>query len=132
MCCTALEIPEFNKPAGPACENCIASGGCKIYTTRPQLCRDFECEWLTERTLPTTLRPDRVGTILMEADDTDEYRAVCSPKPPQRLAPSAGLRPSGAHRQDRSHRGGQSRPQLVADFRLRRMGADHLSKAPIL
>ena len=82
MCCTALEIPEFNKPAGPPCEHCIASGGCKIYTSRPQLCRDFECEWLTERTLPTTLRPDRVGTILMEADDTDEYRAVCSPNRP--------------------------------------------------
>lgn len=82
MCCTALEIPEFNKDAGPPCEHCIATGGCKIYTTRPQLCRDFECEWLTERTLPATLRPDRVGTILMEADDTDEYRAVCSPSRP--------------------------------------------------
>ena len=82
MCCSALDIPEFNKPPGPACEHCIASGGCKIYDTRPQLCRDFECEWLTERTLPQTLRPDKVGTILMEADDTDEYRAVCSPSRP--------------------------------------------------
>jgi hypothetical protein len=82
MCCAALEIPEFNKPAGPPCEHCLASGGCKIYATRPQLCRDFECEWLTDRALPTTMRPDRVGTILMEADDTDEYRAVCAPSRP--------------------------------------------------
>jgi hypothetical protein len=82
MCCTALEIPEFNKPAGPPCEHCIASGGCKIYASRPQLCRDFECEWLTDRKLPPNLRPDRIGTILMEADDTDEYRAVSSPDRP--------------------------------------------------
>jgi hypothetical protein len=34
MCCTALEIPEFKKPAGPPCEHCIASGGCKIYASR--------------------------------------------------------------------------------------------------
>ena len=81
MCCSALEIPELKKPAGPACEHC-ASGGCAIYASRPQVCRDFECDWLTDRTLPSTLRPDRVGTILMEADDGDEYRAVCAPKSP--------------------------------------------------
>jgi hypothetical protein len=60
----------------------MASGGCAIYAARPQVCRDFECEWLTDRTLQPQLRPDRVGTILMEADDCDEYRAVCSPSRP--------------------------------------------------
>ena len=82
MCCTALEIPELNKAAGPACPNCLATGGCAIYASRPQVCRDFECEWLTDRTLSPQLRPDRVGTILMEADDTDEYRAVSAPGRP--------------------------------------------------
>jgi len=75
-----LEISELKKPAGPACEHC--SGGCAIYAGRPQVCRDFECDWLTDRALPLTLRPDRVGTILMEADEGDEYRAVCSPQKP--------------------------------------------------
>lgn len=82
MCCTALEIAELKKPAGPACPNCILTGGCKIYASRPQVCRDFECEWLTQRDLPSTMRPDRVGTILMEDDDTGEYRAVCAPAKP--------------------------------------------------
>jgi hypothetical protein len=82
MCCSALEIPELSKAAGPACVNCIATGGCAIYASRPQVCRDFECEWLTDRTLQPQLRPDRVGTILMEADDSDEYRAVSSPSRP--------------------------------------------------
>ena len=47
MCCSALEIAHFNKPAGPLCVNCRVGGGCAIYAERPQVCRDFECEWLT-------------------------------------------------------------------------------------
>ncbi len=82
MCCTALEIEELNKDAGPACVNCVAGGGCASYASRPNVCREFECEWLRERALPSTLRPDRIGTIFMEAHDADEYRAVCGPERP--------------------------------------------------
>jgi uncharacterized protein len=80
MCCSALEISELKKPAGPACAHC--SVGCAIYASRPEVCREFECDWLTDRALAVTLRPDRVGTILMEADEGDEYRAVCAPQKP--------------------------------------------------
>jgi len=79
MCCSALEIDELKKAAGPLCANCVSGGGCSIYANRPQVCRDFECEWLTSRDLPRHFRPDRIGVILMEAHDTDEYRAVCAP-----------------------------------------------------
>ena len=82
MCCTALEIAELKKPAGPACPNCILSGGCKIYSDRPGVCRDFECLWLVERALPANMRPDRIGTLFMEDDETEEYRAVCAPERP--------------------------------------------------
>jgi len=82
MCCSALEIAELKKPAGPLCGNCRAGGGCTIYSDRPQVCRDFECEWLTRRDLPRQLRPDLVGTILMEDADSAEYRAVCAPEKP--------------------------------------------------
>jgi hypothetical protein len=82
MCCSALEIVEFNKPPGFACVNCVASGGCAIYASRPAVCQDFECLWLTERSLPPHMRPDRIGTILMEDDDSGEYRAVCEPGRP--------------------------------------------------
>ena len=57
-------------------------GGCGIYAERPEVCRDFECEWLTRRDLSRQLRPDLVGTILMEDPDSEEYRAVCAPKKP--------------------------------------------------
>ena len=82
MCCSALEIPELGKPAGPLCGNCRHAAGCAIYAARPQVCRDFECEWLTRRDLSRALRPDLVGTILMEDADSDEYRAVCAPGKP--------------------------------------------------
>ncbi|MGA8447533.1 MAG: hypothetical protein WB766_20460 [Roseiarcus sp.] len=82
MCCSALEIAHFKKPAGPLCANCRLGGGCTIYAERPAVCRDFECEWLTSRELPRQLRPDLVGTILMEDGDSDEYRAVCAPERP--------------------------------------------------
>lgn len=82
LCCVALEIEELNKPAGPPCPNCRLDGGCAIYASRPKVCREFECEWLTDRNLARQLRPDKIGTLFMEAHDADEYRAVCAPERP--------------------------------------------------
>ncbi|VFU07214.1 conserved protein of unknown function [Methylocella tundrae] len=82
FCCKVLEIVEFEKPAGVLCENCLKSGGCGIYESRPDVCRDYECLWKGDRGLGAPLRPDRVGVILMEDPDSDEYRAVCDPAKP--------------------------------------------------
>lgn len=82
LCCKVLEITEFAKPPGKLCEHCHASGGCGVYATRPKVCRDYECLWKGDRSLSSRLRPDRVGTILMEDPDSDEYRAVCDPEDP--------------------------------------------------
>jgi len=82
MCCKVLDIEEFKKPAGAWCSNCVRTGGCAIYQDRPAVCRDFECQWIIDRQLPATMRPDRIGTILMEDPDSDEYRAVCDPQTP--------------------------------------------------
>lgn len=82
MCCQALDIDELKKPAGPLCGK-WCGGGCSIYLDRPQVCRDFECEYLTERDVPAALRPNRVGTILLVNPENDEYQAVCDTKKPQ-------------------------------------------------
>ena len=37
----AAIIEELNKDAGPLCSNCTLNAGCKIYETRPQVCRDL-------------------------------------------------------------------------------------------
>jgi hypothetical protein len=78
MCCSALEIAELKKPAGPRCNHC-AEAGCRIYPGRPQVCRDYECQWLTDRRLPPHFRPDRIGVLFMEDYELGEYRAVCAP-----------------------------------------------------
>jgi len=78
MCCSALEIGELKKPAGPLCVN-NSNCRCVIYPERPQVCRDFECEWLQSRKLPAHFRPDRIGVLFMEDYDYDQYRAVCPP-----------------------------------------------------
>jgi hypothetical protein len=82
MCCSALEIAELKKPAGKRCADCTLGLGCAIYADRPQVCRDYECDWLTSRDLARWLRPDLVGAILMEDADSDEYWAVCLPEKP--------------------------------------------------
>ena len=82
FCCKVLEIVEFKKPAGVLCANCLKSGGCGVYQSRPGVCRDYECLWKGDRGLGSKLRPDRVGVILMEDPDSDEYRAVCDPARP--------------------------------------------------
>ena len=81
MCCSALEIVELKKPAGLLCAQ-GGAGGCRIYATRPGVCREFECEWLTSRKLAAHMRPDRTGVLLMEDGEADEYRAVCAPSRP--------------------------------------------------
>ena len=82
LCCKILEIEDFKKPAGPWCSFCDPGGGCRAYATRPGTCRDFECLWKGDRGLTHRLRPDRVGTILMEDADSQDYLAVCDPDKP--------------------------------------------------
>jgi uncharacterized protein len=82
MCCQILEIEELKKPAGLLCKDCDLGSGCRIYDLRPQVCRDFVCLWKGDRNLSAQMRPDRIGTILMEDPDSDEYRAVCDPLKP--------------------------------------------------
>lgn len=84
LCCKVLEIAELDKPAGPWCAHCREPepGGCGIYMTRPEICRSYVCLWKSDRGMSPRLRPDRVGTVLMEDADTRQYRAVCDPAKP--------------------------------------------------
>jgi len=82
FCCKVLEIVELKKAAGPWCPHCHQTAGCAVYATRPEVCRAYDCLWKSDRGLGARLRPDRVGAILMEDPDSDEYRAVCDPERP--------------------------------------------------
>jgi len=63
-CCIHLLInsKEFVKLPGVVCPNC--EKGCRIYETRPSLCRDYYCGWRTMPELPDSWRPDKIGVIV--------------------------------------------------------------------
>lgn len=65
-CCTHLAIhrtERFSKPAGEPCPHELTTKGCSIYPYRPDVCRDFMCEWKT-RYLDEALRPDKSGFMV--------------------------------------------------------------------
>jgi uncharacterized protein len=74
-CCSLLEItaaraPEVgDKPAGQICRHCAAPG-CSIYGSRPQLCADFKCVWLSDERLGPEWYPPVSGMILTVVDST--------------------------------------------------------------
>jgi len=64
MCCKVFEIKEFNKLAGTWCHNFVAGKGCNVYVDRPQLCKDFVCQWLIDNTLGPEWKPDTAKFVL--------------------------------------------------------------------
>lgn len=83
LCCRLPEIEEFDKPANAWCENCVEGQGCAIYDERPQLCRDFLCQWITNDTLGPEWEPSisnmmvyRQGqqiTVLVDPDNSPKW-----------------------------------------------------------
>lgn len=63
MCCTAMSVPELDKPNGVRCDHLTRDGRCGIYEDRPESCRIFRCTWL--RGLgPYDTRPNNTGAVL--------------------------------------------------------------------
>ncbi len=61
-CCTVLDIPVLDKPAGVTCKHVAECGGCSIYGARPTPCKEYQCGWrLGVGSLEQ--RPDRVGVV---------------------------------------------------------------------
>lgn len=77
VCCLALGIKEFDKPAGVICQHCTGSQ-CGIYETRYDVCRSFLCGWRMIPQLGDAWRPDRSGILMMVVEAKDvpqEHRA---------------------------------------------------------
>lgn len=68
-----MGIEELHKPPLQRCVH-QATGHCRIYSTRPPSCRDFNCLWKLG-CLPKHERPDKVGAVaFIEADQPDIVR----------------------------------------------------------
>lgn len=70
-CCVipAIDDPQLTKPAGQACPNCIAGGGCAVYQARPETCRTYHCMWRHLAALPDSWRPDRSGLMVTVSEE---------------------------------------------------------------
>lgn len=82
MCCKLLGVIELEKPTNVWCEHCDKGVGCKIYATRPQTCRDFECLWLQIPEMPDELKPDRSKVVLTPTSDEEGIVAFIDPAYP--------------------------------------------------
>lgn len=78
LCCLVLEISPLKKAANEPCKFC--DKGCKIYDERPEPCKDFECLWLKDKSIPDNLRPDRCGVVFEKLGDYDTCLALVDPK----------------------------------------------------
>ena len=65
MCCKLLKIAVLNKPPLVWCEHCDVGVGCKIYEARPQVCREFICEYLRNPNLGEEWRPDQCKMVVL-------------------------------------------------------------------
>jgi hypothetical protein len=79
LCCKILDVlplPDdpFQKSAGKWCQHCKAGKACGIYQQRYKQCRDYECEWLCDDSLPDYWWPRKSKMILNSVgrDDDDE------------------------------------------------------------
>ena len=75
MCCKILNIEPLNKPAGIWCKDCNPGKGCRIYDSRPQVCREFGCGWIIDADVPEWMAPNKSGVVItipeMNPEDGD-------------------------------------------------------------
>lgn len=64
LCCKLIPVADINKPANTRCRHQRMTG-CKIYSTRPNACRLWNCRWLVEAEATADLsRPDRSHYVI--------------------------------------------------------------------
>lgn len=62
-CCKILHIPEINKNHSIVCGH-LSNNKCKVYKTRPQTCKKFQCIYLSSN-WPKKYHPDSCGLLFV-------------------------------------------------------------------
>lgn len=57
LCCKVMNVPELSKPAGTWCQHCVVTSGCGIHATRPDVCRNYFCAYITNAKLGPEWKP---------------------------------------------------------------------------
>ncbi|MEM1183809.1 MAG: hypothetical protein AAGI53_02295 [Planctomycetota bacterium] len=78
VCCKLPDIPELDKPRDTWCRFSAKSKGapgCTRYEARPDVCREFECAWLSGLG-DADDRPDKLGVLWQPLDLPDGRRGL--------------------------------------------------------
>jgi len=74
-----IRTAELQKTSHELCVQCREQRGCRIYASRPQVCRDYHCGWRLLPGLPDNWRPDLSGIFVdrvhFKAEAQDEIPA---------------------------------------------------------
>lgn len=79
-CCSTLGVHELDKPEFTRCSH-EGSPGCKIYRSRPESCRDYNCVWIQGQ-LEHQDRPDRLGIVFSTAEMVDRQIVLAHVRKP--------------------------------------------------
>jgi hypothetical protein len=82
LCCKLLGIESLGKPAGAWCAHCKPSGGCGIYESRPQDCRNFICGYLLMPEVDERWKPSVCKFVLANGQDNTHMKIVVDPARP--------------------------------------------------
>jgi hypothetical protein len=65
LCCKVMRVDEpLNKPMNQWCVHCVQGKGCGIHETRPPVCRNFHCVWLTDANFGPEWHPQLSHMVL--------------------------------------------------------------------
>ena len=75
LCCKVFDVPSLAKPAGRWCQHCLPGKGCGIHETRPEHCRAFFCQWMTDASFGPEWKPD-IAKFVITVDPISRYLLV--------------------------------------------------------
>ncbi|HKD29844.1 MAG TPA: hypothetical protein VKC66_28525 [Xanthobacteraceae bacterium] len=83
LCCKLAQVDELDKPAGVWCRHCAPGrGGCTIYETRPNVCRNWACSWIVDSRLGPEWYPLTSKMVLYIENSGDRLGVLVEPGHP--------------------------------------------------
>jgi hypothetical protein len=83
LCCKLAQVDELDKPAGVWCRHCAPGrGGCTIYETRPNICRNWACSWIVDSRLGPEWYPLTSKMVLYIEDGGNRLGVLVDPGHP--------------------------------------------------
>ena len=66
LCCKVMRVDWLDKPANKWCVHSVP-GGCGIHGSHPQLCRDFFCLWIDDKSFGSEWQPERSRFVMTKS-----------------------------------------------------------------